>query len=63
MSAIRASRLPAELDPDQPLRQGNVWTACSDCEACSVATGRVATRLVNSRAEAVLASDCSARQA
>eukprot|EP00969_Alexandrium_andersonii_P078531 3462761-Alexandrium_andersonii.AAC.1 len=63
MAAIRASRLPAEVDPDQPLRCSHVWASNTDCEACSTAAGRVVARLVHSRAEAVLASDCSAGQA
>eukprot|EP00969_Alexandrium_andersonii_P051430 2259422-Alexandrium_andersonii.AAC.1 len=63
MVAIRASRLPAEVDPDQPLRHSHIWASNTDREACSTATGRVVTRLVHSRAEAVLASDCSAGQA
>eukprot|EP00969_Alexandrium_andersonii_P024197 1056203-Alexandrium_andersonii.AAC.1 len=63
MAAIRASRLPAEVDLDQPLRCSQVWGCNTDCEACCAATGRVVSGLVNSRAEAVLASDCSAGQA
>eukprot|EP00969_Alexandrium_andersonii_P336129 14857019-Alexandrium_andersonii.AAC.1 len=31
MVAIRASRLPAEIDPDQALRQSNMWSAASEC--------------------------------
>eukprot|EP00969_Alexandrium_andersonii_P081316 3584970-Alexandrium_andersonii.AAC.1 len=63
MAAIRASRLPAEVGPDQPLRCNQVWARSTDCEACSASTGRVVSRLLSSRAEAVLASDCSAGQA
>eukprot|EP00969_Alexandrium_andersonii_P244902 10822217-Alexandrium_andersonii.AAC.1 len=62
MAAIRASRLPAEVDPDQPFRHGNTWSAGSECEACSLAIGRVHTRLVAGRADAALAMDCPAGQ-
>eukprot|EP00969_Alexandrium_andersonii_P231511 10224000-Alexandrium_andersonii.AAC.1 len=63
MAAIRASRLPAEIDPDQPARRSQVWSDSSECGACSIATGQVVSRLVRPQAEAALASDCSAGQA
>eukprot|EP00969_Alexandrium_andersonii_P012684 552918-Alexandrium_andersonii.AAC.1 len=63
MAAIRSARLPAEADPDQPLRCNQVWGSSTECETCSTSTGRVVSRLLISRAEAALASDCSAGQA
>eukprot|EP00969_Alexandrium_andersonii_P109855 4846672-Alexandrium_andersonii.AAC.1 len=63
MADVRASRLPAELDPDQPARRNEVWSDCSDCRACQLSAGGVFSRLDRCRAEAVLASDCSAGQA
>eukprot|EP00969_Alexandrium_andersonii_P011946 520837-Alexandrium_andersonii.AAC.1 len=63
MAAIRASRLPAEVDPDQPAKCNQVWTDRSECGLCSATTGQVVSRLVGSGAEAVLASDCTAGQA
>eukprot|EP00969_Alexandrium_andersonii_P085983 3790992-Alexandrium_andersonii.AAC.1 len=63
MAAIRAARLPTEVDPDQPLRCSQVWTSSTECEACSAAAGQVVSRLLGSCAEAFLASDCSAGQA
>eukprot|EP00969_Alexandrium_andersonii_P015932 697316-Alexandrium_andersonii.AAC.1 len=62
MAAIRASRLPAEVGPDQPARCNEVWSGSSDCNACRLSTGGVVSRLGRFRAEAVLASDCTTGQ-
>eukprot|EP00969_Alexandrium_andersonii_P371047 15478645-Alexandrium_andersonii.AAC.1 len=63
MAAIRTSRFPAEVDPDQPLRCNQVWVSSTDCDTCSASTGWVVSRLVGSQADAVPASDCSVGQA